>query len=154
MVRRPTMMLLTVSVLAAGLLVPPGSHAAAQSAPAPQARQPFKVIPIYLACIFTEDSTGADEAYMRADGRVWWPANGVQSMGDDQVHWFAARYEREFTVDVKFDLYDQDGGIFDPDDYLGSAMVDASMAGKGDQIAGLNLDDADYEFRFRVERTQ
>jgi len=58
------------AVLVAALLVPSVAHA-----------QPpvFRFVPELLVCYETEDNY-VDDAYLRADGRVYWPHNGVVSV--------------------------------------------------------------------------
>jgi len=110
--------LVGASVLGATLLVPSAAHAA----------PPFRFVPVELICYTTEDFHGADGAYIRADARVYWPHNGVVYMNAGSIHQFAASYALGFHTDIKLDLYDQDRGIWDDDDHLGTIWISSADA--------------------------
>jgi hypothetical protein len=135
--------LIGAAVLGATLLVPSGAQAA----------QPLRFVPVELYCGITEDFHGPDGAYIRADGRVYWPWNGVVYMNKGSYHDFASRYAREFTTDIKLDLWDQDRGIWDDDDHLGTVWIDANDAGQGMIERWFASDGAYYRLKFYVERT-
>ncbi|MEG4235215.1 hypothetical protein QUA40_24385 [Microcoleus sp. Pol11C3] len=101
---------------------------------------------ISLECHKTEDSSGADEPYLRVNGQnVWGPISlndGQSATINDIV---------EFTNSTEIQLYDQDvGSWFDTDDDLGTLTANLSQIGKGEQRGKFTKDGADYTLIWEV----
>jgi len=76
---------------------------------------------IRLLCNKTEDSFGADEAYLAVNGITRW---GIVSVNDgDTVDLEATTEPVRFRTSVRLELWDNDTGIFDSDDRLGEIIV-------------------------------
>jgi hypothetical protein len=99
-----------------------------------------------LYCHTTEDSRGADEAYLVVDGQQIW---GDQSINDDQGR--TVNREVDFTNSVEIKLFDRDTGVWEDDDYLGIITVDETLAGQGVQEGKFTEDGADYTLYYEVE---
>jgi hypothetical protein len=99
-----------------------------------------------LYCHTTEDSSGADEAYLVVDGQQIW---GDQSINDDQSR--TVNREVDFTTSVEIKLFDRDTGVWDKDDYLGTITVDHTLAGQGEQQGKFTEDGAHYTLYYEVE---
>lgn len=76
---------------------------------------------VRLVCNKTEDSLGADEAYVTVNGITRW---GIVSVNDgDTVDLEATTEPVRFRTSVRLELWDNDTGIFDSDDRLGEVIV-------------------------------
>jgi hypothetical protein len=100
---------------------------------------------VKLVCIQTEDSTGADEAYLRVAGTKVWSGD----INDNQTKYLESLTPRAFTNQVLIQLYDADTGVFDSDDFLGEHMVYAWEAGQ-EHTVQFTEDGAEYELTYRV----
>ena len=98
-----------------------------------------------LSCERTEDTTGADEAYLEVNGRRVWAA----SMNDGQLR--NVDEEIEFAGSVSVALYDADGStFFDSDDYLGRTRITTAEADTGEKEHRFSRDGARYVLTYRV----
>ncbi len=102
---------------------------------------------ISLYCQTTEDNTGADEAYLVVNGQQ---VGGVNSINDREARSLTYIEPISFTTSAEIKLYDQDTGIFDKDDHLGTLKATASQAGKGEQRGRFREDGADYTLTWEV----
>jgi hypothetical protein len=101
---------------------------------------------VKLVCIQTEDSTGADEAYIRVAGTKVWSGD----INDNQTKYLDWLAPRAFTTQALIQLYDADTGMFDSDDFLGEHTVYAWEAGQEHTIQ-LTEDGAEYHLTYRVK---
>lgn len=101
-----------------------------------------------IHCNTTEDVTGADEPYLKVGGRQVWSS---QSLNDGQSAELSGVPPISFSRSIPIELWEQDGGFLDPDDFLGSWTVRRRDAG-GEREARFNGDDADYVVRYRVKK--
>src|SRR5262245_28710452 len=84
-------------------------------------RQKIKLIS--LQCLRTEDQC-VDEAYIKInDTRVWGPKN--MRVGETRCLDVTVGFEGTAVIS----LWDEDGGLFDPDDCLGSVAVSTAHVG-------------------------
>jgi hypothetical protein len=98
-----------------------------------------------LACHKTEDSTGADEAYLTYDGeRIWGPT----SINDGQVR--SILISKSINGQAEVALHDEDSGILDPDDFLGSITISGDEAGLGQRVQRFTRDGANYSLFYVV----
>lgn len=96
-----------------------------------------------LLCIVPEDS-GADEAYLVANGvKIW----GVKSMNSGQGRTVDKQVNFVNSVDIK--LFDKDGP-FEKDDFLGTVTVSSTLKGKGEQVSKFLKDGANYSLYYEV----
>lgn len=102
---------------------------------------------ISLYCEKTEDNAGADEAYLVVNGRQ---VGGVNSINDREARDLTYIEPISFTSSAEIRLYDEDTGVFDKDDFLGSLSATAKQAGQGEQRGRFNQDDADYTLTWEV----
>jgi hypothetical protein len=103
-----------------------------------------------LTCYTTEDWTGPDETYLRANNLIVW---GPHSMNDGQTEVLTALMPIQFQGSVRLDLYDQDGtNPADDDDHLGYVLVTSSCSGLGQQTHVFNGDESNYLLRYHVEQ--
>jgi hypothetical protein len=102
---------------------------------------------ISLYCEKTEDTTGADEAYLVVNGRQ---VGGVNSINDREARDLTYIDPIAFTSSAKIRLYDQDTGVFDKDDFLGELTATAAQTGQGEQRGRLRRDGADYTLTWEV----
>ena len=105
----------------------------------------YRLVLVSLSCGATEDWLGPDEAYLKVNGfTVWgpWP----MKFGD------AAQINRSipFSTAGEIRLYDQDIGLFDPDDLLGVVTATPSEANQGERHAVFRKDGALYAIRYKV----
>lgn len=99
-----------------------------------------------LECKVTEDNTGADEAYLRVDGRKVW---GPKSMNTNDTK--TINKDFNFTTNINITLYDEDvGGPIDPDDNLGTVVARADQAGTGEQQGSFTQHRASYVLYYEV----
>lgn len=103
---------------------------------------------IDLKCNETEDSTGADEAYLRVRGREIWKSSMNDGDSEDLTH--LDPDDHRFTSTIKLELLDEDSGIFDSDDHLGSVTIKATDAGKGERTHTFRGDGANYTLTYEV----
>lgn len=103
---------------------------------------------ISLYCEKTEDNAGADEAYLVVNGRQ---VGGVNSINDREGRDLTYIEPILFTGSAEIRLYDQDTGVFDKDDFLGSLTATSDQAGQGEQRGRFNKDDADYTLTWEVQ---
>ncbi len=104
---------------------------------------------ISLECHDTEDDTGADEAYIRVNGRKVWSAD----INDGQTQDLGKVERIEFVDNSRIDLYDGDTGVFDPDDHLGTQYVWNRQADRGEQHLSFNGSRWGYTLHCRVDAT-
>src|SRR3712207_6675556 len=106
-----------------------------------------KVRLISLECITTEDSTGADEPFLRINGvKVW-----AGSLNDGQSTSLSGVPSYTFSSSVRIDLYDADAGTwYDGHDLLGRNYVYASQVGQGQQEAYYTEDGAFYILNYEI----
>jgi hypothetical protein len=103
---------------------------------------------IALECHDTEDNTGADEAYIRVNGRRVWK----ERINDGRSKDLAGVERIEFVDNCRIDLYDEDVGTFlDPDDHLGTAYVWARQVDQGMQHIPFNGSRWGYTLHCQVE---
>ena len=103
---------------------------------------------VSVECHNTEDDTGADEAYIRVNGRKIWNAK----INDVQTKDLSGVERIEFTDNARIDLYDEDvGTIFDPDDHLGTQYVWAKQTDRGEQHLSFNGPRWSYTIHCQVE---
>lgn len=103
-----------------------------------------------LYCHETEDWTGADEPYLRVNGKTVWSG----SLNDEQDTNLLDKNGNLLTFALNgqatIKLFDKDFGWFDDDDFLGQVEVTTQEIGLGDQIAFFTLDGANYELTYTV----
>lgn len=101
-----------------------------------------------LKCHETEDLTGADETYLRANNILVW---GPKSMNDGHTKDLTGLEPIEFQGSVRLDLYDQDGDSpGDDDDHLGKFLVTPAVNGQGSQTHTFKGDGAKYKIKYHV----
>lgn len=104
---------------------------------------------ISLLCNETEDWTGADEPYLRVNGRTVW--SGSLNDGDSKDFGVGQTgLNISFSQVATIQLYDKDFGWFDNDDFLGSTQAVTQQIGLGEQTAYFNGDGASYELTYIV----
>lgn len=103
---------------------------------------------IKLACHQTEDWTGPDEAYLMLDGNKIW---GPMSLNNGQDANLSSMPPIAFTGVTSLQLYDQDTGVLDPDDFLGAVSIGAGVAGQGLRSGNFNGDGAHYTIYYEVQ---
>jgi hypothetical protein len=96
-----------------------------------------------LACIQTEDSTGADEAYLNVDGGRAWGPTDINDGETEHLGFF-----RPFSGSLTVDLFDEDWP--DADDFLGRVVINQSEADGTRHFQDFTLDDAHYTLYYRV----
>lgn len=101
---------------------------------------------VSLECHTTEDSSGADEPYLRVNGNNVW---GPISLNDGQSA--TINLQVDFTDSAEIKLYDQDvGSFFDTDDHLGTLTANLGQLGQGEQRGDFNGDGASYTLVWEV----
>lgn len=105
-----------------------------------------------LYCIETEDSTGADEPYLRVNGSKKWSSNSLNTGEDvDLFDRNGNPLQINFSAQAVISLFDSDGNHwYDRDDFLGSWTVTNQDIGRGDQLAFFYLDGANYQLAYEV----
>jgi hypothetical protein len=103
---------------------------------------------ISIFCQETEDFTGADEPKILVDGIERWRG----SLNDRQSASLTTLPLIPFTSTAKIELYDRDSGGADDDDFLGSHVVRANLAGQGEQRPTFTEDGANYTITYEVRR--
>jgi hypothetical protein len=98
-----------------------------------------------LYCETTEDSGGPDEAYFVVNGEQVW---GAQSINDREPR--PVDIEIDFSTSAEIKLYDEDTGIWDKDDHLGTVTATADLAGQGEQQGKFTEDGANYTLYYEV----
>ena len=99
---------------------------------------------VRLECHNTEDSTGADEAYLNYNGnRVF----GIKKINDGQSRNIGVVKSLSGTATVS--LYDEDWP--DGDDFLGSIIIRADERGTGLRSQNFTRDGAFYTLFYRVD---
>jgi hypothetical protein len=102
---------------------------------------------VRLACQQTEDSTGADEAYLTYNGeRVF----GPRSINDGQS--LNLGIVRPLSGQAQVALFDEDSP--DADDFLGSITVSTSELNQGLRNQGFTGDGANYTLFYRVNEVE
>jgi hypothetical protein len=102
---------------------------------------------VRLACQQTEDSTGADEAYLTYNGeRVF----GPRSINDGQS--VTLGIVRPLSGQAQVALFDEDSP--DPDDFLGIINISASELNQGLRHQNFIGDDAHYTLFYRVNEVE
>jgi hypothetical protein len=97
---------------------------------------------VRLACLTTEDSTGADEAYLNYNGqRVW--SDSINDGESREIGVF-----RPISGQATVDLFDEDSP--DPDDFLGRITISVSELNGGLRSQDFTGDDAHYTLFYRV----
>jgi hypothetical protein len=104
-----------------------------------------------LYCRETEDWTGADEPYLRVNGKTVWSG----TLNDNKDAGLVDKKTGEplaFALNgqATIKLFDADAGWFDDDDFLGSIEVTNQDIGLGDLTKPFNLDGAYYELTYAV----
>ena len=103
--------------------------------------------PISLQCLITEDNLGPDEAYLTFAGRRLF---GPESMNDNDLRDLQSLVRPiRFRRAIRVELYDQDAGWFDDDDFLGRLEVKADQE-KGEHVHDFKGDGANYVFTYEV----
>ncbi len=102
---------------------------------------------ISLFCETTEDNGGADEAYLVVNGQQ---VGGVNSINNREARSLTYIQPIHFTSSAEIKLYDEDTGIFDDDDYLGTLMATSNQTGKGEQRGRFTEDGANYTLTWEV----
>jgi hypothetical protein len=105
---------------------------------------------VSLQCQETEDSTGADEAYLRVNGRFVW---GPQSMNDGEYEQINGRNVFAFGSDdtIQVELFDEDTGFWDDDDQIDTLVIESTEISESQPISKiLEGDGAKYTLRYRV----
>ena len=133
------------TILLALVLVPLLAAATAPGAASAQSTTAHYVKLVSLDCIETEDTTGADELYLKIRGKTVWSGN-LNNGGDVDL---ATVPSKEFYGQTNIDLYDDDWP--DADDWLGSNAVYATEAGQGDHTVSFKEDGAHYVLTYRVQ---
>ncbi len=100
-----------------------------------------------LQCNQTEDLTGPDEAYLTVNQAVVW---GPRSINNGQLADLQELNQIHFNGSLAIALFDQDTGIFDPDDLLGGILIGSAQAGQGFQQAVFSGDGASYTLSYEV----
>ena len=99
-----------------------------------------------LECKVTEDYTGADDAYLRVNGKKVWGPKKMNNNDTKEVN-----LDFKFTTNISVTLYDEDaGGPIDPDDNLGTVVARADQAGTGEQQGAFTQSCALYVLYYEV----
>lgn len=104
---------------------------------------------ISLQCKDTEDVTGADETYLLIAGRRVW---GPNSMNDNDTADLTGMTPFRFNRSIRIELYDQDAGWWDDDDFLGATFAYLSQMGTGEKEHTFTGDGANYRLTYEVIR--
>lgn len=104
---------------------------------------------ISLVCKKTEDTCGADEAYLRVAGKTVW---GPKSINDGEEAVLESIIKPiHFDQKIRIALYDKDvGGWFDDDDHLGTTYAYANQTGDDVHDSRFTGDGADYTLYYKV----
>lgn len=98
---------------------------------------------VRLACSVTEDSTGADEAYLNYNGeRVF----GIRKINDGQT--LEIGVVRRINGSAVVSLFDEDSP--DADDFLGSITISEQELNQGLRSQNFTRDGAFYTLFYRV----
>lgn len=103
---------------------------------------------ISISCRATEDFTGADEAMIRVNGETKWRG----SLNDGQSKSLRSLPSIPFTSTAKIELFDEDAGGPDNNDWLGVHNAKSTEAGQGEKFPKFNQDGADYTITYQVDR--
>lgn len=102
---------------------------------------------VRLVCQQTEDSTGADEAYLNYNGhRVW----GIVKINDGQARTLGII--RPLSGQATVSLFDEDSP--DADDWLGDVVIRAGEVNQGLRFQKFTRDGANYTLYYRVNIAQ
>lgn len=120
-----------------------------EKAPALTALPFHFLILVRLHCTKTEDTFGADEAYITANGRMVW---GIVDMNDGDTRDLDGVVEPiRFRNSVSVELWDNDTGIFDSDDRLGTNIITYDPATVDQELqVKFTDDDANYQLTYIV----
>jgi hypothetical protein len=99
---------------------------------------------ISLYCQETEDWTGADEPYLRVNGVEVWSG----SLNDQES--VPIGIDISFNQWANIQLFDEDFGWFDNDDFLGNVQVTTEQVGQGELPAYFTGDGANYVLHYEV----
>jgi hypothetical protein len=102
---------------------------------------------VRLACQRTEDSTGADEAYLTYNGETVF---GPRSINDGQS--LTLGIVRPLSGQAQVALFDEDSP--DADDFLGTINISASELDQGLRHQDFVGDDAHYTLFYRVNQVE
>lgn len=102
---------------------------------------------ISLYCEETEDNAGADEAYLTVNGQQ---VGGVNSINDREARDLTYIEPIAFTTSAEIRLFDEDTGIFDDDDALGTLTAVSDQVGQGEQRGNYTGDGANYTLTWEV----
>ncbi|NUO01663.1 MAG: hypothetical protein HUU01_13735 [Saprospiraceae bacterium] len=105
---------------------------------------------IGLKCIVTEGNITADAIYFKIDYGDYaeeWPKSRMNMSAGAYMD---LREVNSIAIDgsVTFNMWDDD--TFDPDDFLGSAMLSCRDAGAGEKVASFTEDGAHYKLYYKV----
>lgn len=100
-----------------------------------------------LQCYTTEDNLGADEPYLVVNQNVVWGPGNLNNGDLADLHTVPTV---PFAGTLGISLYDQDTGVFDPDDLLGGILIGEGQAGQGFKQATFNGDGALYSLSYEV----
>jgi hypothetical protein len=103
---------------------------------------------ISIFCRATEDFTGADELKILVNGTERWRG----SLNDGQSASLRALPLIEFSSTARIELYDEDQGGPDNDDFLGRHNATASEVGQGEKFPSFTEDGANYTITYQVQR--
>lgn len=102
---------------------------------------------VSLYCEKTEDNAGADEAYLLVNGQQ---VGGVNSINDRESRDLTFIQPIPFSTTAEIRLFDEDTGIFDDDDALGTLTASSDQVGQGEQRGRFTEDEADYTLTWEV----
>ncbi len=102
---------------------------------------------ISLYCDRTEDNAGPDEAYLLVNGRQ---VGGVNSINDKESRDLTYIPPIPFSSTAEIRLFDEDTGVFDRDDALGTLTASSDQSGQGEQRGNFTEDGANYTLTWEV----
>lgn len=102
---------------------------------------------ISLYCEETEDNAGADEAYLLVNGQQ---VGGVNSINNRESRDLTYIGLIPFSTTAEIRLFDEDTGVFDDDDALGTLTADSNQVGQGEQRGNFTGDGANYTLTWEV----
>jgi len=105
---------------------------------------------IGLKCLVTEGDVFADAIYFKVDHGDYteeWPKSRMSMSTGDYMD---LRGVNSIVVDrsISFAMWDDD--TFDPDDFLGKAIISCSDVGAGEKFASFTEDGAHYRLYYKV----